>query len=520
MIGTRESVPSRKVRLINQLTHTKGPFAGQPFNLRPWQERKIIRPLFSVNPATGRRRYRTCLLMMPRKNGKTELCAALALDGLLFDQEMGAEVYSAANDKEQAALCFNVAAQMIRNDPELYVACEIVDSQKRIVHRKSGSIYRAISAEAYSKHGLNSSRVIIDELHAAQSRDLYDVLASSTGARAQPLIIVISTAGFDRHSILWELYQHGKKVLEAPDIDPTFLPIIYEAPIDADWTDERVWKHANPALGDFRSMEELRAACARAQEIPAQENVFRRLYLNQWTEQDARWIQLAAWDACLAPIEPASLLARRCYVGLDLSTTTDLTAAVAVFPDADGAGCQVLAHFFCPAERIQARVLRDRVPYDEWARFGFLTATPGPTVDYERVRALLLDWQDLYQVRMVAYDPWNATDLVSRLDKVDGFTCVKMRQGKATLSAPSKALEKAVLERTIRHDGHPILRWNIQNASVDTDNAGNIQPSKAKSTERIDGVYALVMALDAMHRDATPPPGDLEVYIFGGTPPL
>ena len=254
----KESVPSQKVRLINQLTHTKGPFAGQTFQLRPWQEKQIIRPLFSINKTTGRRQYRTCLLMMPRKNGKTELCAALAIDGLLFDGEIGAEVYSAADDKDQAALCFNVAAQMIRNDAELYAACEIIDSQKRIVHRKSGSIYRAICAEAYSKHGFNASRVIYDELHAAPTRDLWDVLASSTGARAQPLVIAISTAGYDRHSILWELYAHAKRVLEDPAIDPTFLPVIYEAPADADWSDETTWRRANPALGDFRSLEEMR----------------------------------------------------------------------------------------------------------------------------------------------------------------------------------------------------------------------------------------------------------------------
>ena len=306
-MARRESVPSRKVRLINQLTHTKGPFAGQPFNLRPWQEKQIIRPLFSINKQTGLRQYRTCLLMMPRKNGKTELCAALAIDGLLFDDEIGAEVYSAANDKDQAALCFNVAAQMIRNDPELYAACEIIDSQKRIVHRKTGSVYRAISAEAYTKHGLNASRCIVDELHAAQTRDLYDVLASSMGARAQPLLIAISTAGYDRHSILWELYQHALKVRDTPSIDPSFLPIIFEAPIDADWTNEKVWRAANPALGDFRSLDELRAACRRAQAIPAQENTFRRLYLNQWTEQESRWIALEAWDACNVCVEDATV---------------------------------------------------------------------------------------------------------------------------------------------------------------------------------------------------------------------
>jgi phage terminase large subunit-like protein len=294
-----ESQASRKVRLFNQLTHTKGPSAGQPFNLRRWQERDIIRPLFKTD-RTGRRVYRTCLLMMPRKNGKSELAALLALDGLLFDGEQGAEVYSAAADKDQAGLVFNVAAQMLRNDPELLAQVEIVDSQKRIVHRKSGSFYRAISAEAYSKHGFNASRVIYDELHAAQSRELWDVLTSSTGARDQPLVVAISTAGYDRHSILWELYQHALKVRESPDLDPTFLPILYEAPIGADWTDPRVWHTANPALGDFRSLEEMTIACARAKEIPAQENSFRRLYLNQWTEQASRWLSLASWDACLS----------------------------------------------------------------------------------------------------------------------------------------------------------------------------------------------------------------------------
>jgi phage terminase large subunit-like protein len=286
----------RAIKLINQLTHTKGPFAGQPFTLRPWQV-KILKQLFKTKK-DGRRQYRTCLLMLPRKNGKSEICAALAIYFLLFDNEIGAEVYSAAADKDQAALVFNVAAQMIRNDPELDAKCEIIDSQKRIVYRATGSFYRAISAEAYSKHGFNASVVIYDELHAAQTRELWDVLSTSQGARAQPLMMAITTAGYDRHSILWELYAHARKVKENPTIDPTFLPILYEAPMGADWTDEKVWKACNPALGDFRSLEEMRIAAARAKEIPAQENTFRRLYLNQWTEQAARWIQMTAWDAC------------------------------------------------------------------------------------------------------------------------------------------------------------------------------------------------------------------------------
>ena len=486
----------RAVAIINRLTHTKGPFAGQPFHLRPWQERDIVRPLFATD-RTGRRRYRSCLLMMPRKNGKTELAAAFAIQGLLFDSELGGEVYSAAADKDQAALVFHVAAQMIRNDPELEADVEIIDSQKRIVHRASGSFYRAISAEAYSKHGFNASRVIYDELHAAPSRELYDVLTTSMGARAQPLLIAISTAGFNRHSILWELYAHAKKVREQPTLDPTFLPVLYEAPVEADWTDERVWRHANPALGDFRSLEEMRIMAARAKEIPAQENTFRRLYLNQWTEQASRWVSMPAWDACRVEAFGDRLRGRRCFVGMDLSSTKDLTAIVAVFPDDHGPGFDVLAQFFVPADNMAERVRRDRVPYDQWAREGWITATPGNVVDYDYVRQALRAWKARYDVRELAYDPWNAIGLVIPLQEEDGFRCVELRQGFATLSAPTKSLEAAILSRTLRHDGHPILRWNVSNIAVETDAAGNLKLSKKVSTERIDGASALV---NAMHR--------------------
>jgi len=285
------------VAVLNNLTHTKGPFGGQPFNLRPWQQRDIVRPLFQTK-ADGRRQYRTCLLMMPRKNGKSELAAGFAIQGLAFDGEIGGEVYSCAADLEQAAIVFNVAEQMVRADPELLDAIDIIHSQQRMVHRASGTFYRAISAEAYNKHGFNASRIIYDEMHAAPNRDLFDVLTTSMGARDQPLLVAISTAGYDKHSILWELYDHAKKVRETPSLDPTFLPILYEMPADADWTDERAWKKCNPALGDFRSLEDMQIACVRAQEIPAQEMAFRRLFCNQWTESASRWIPLAAWDAC------------------------------------------------------------------------------------------------------------------------------------------------------------------------------------------------------------------------------
>ena len=488
------------VAVLNQLTHT-GDYTGQPFTLRPWQKR-IILALF----ATGRDRrrlVRTALLMLPRKNGKTELAAAIAIYCLLFDGTLGGEIYLAAADREQAGKVYGAIVAMLRADPELEARVLIVESQKRVTHPASNSLLKAISAEAYSKHGFNASVVIYDELHAAQTRELWDVLATSQGGRVEPLLIAISTAGYDRESILHELYAHAQRVQEHPALDPTFLPIIFEAPKNADWRDERVWKAANPALGDFRSLQDMRIMAARAAEIPAQENVFRRLYLNQWTQQASRWLSLEAWDACRA--DPVPRAGREWYIGLDLSTTTDLTAMVGVSPDPDGVHFAVRALAFLPQARIRERVTRDRVPYDEWGRRGQLVITPGNTIDYERVRAELQQWDaESAGVREIAYDRFNATDLVQRLKDADGFTVVPMHQGFAAMSAPAKALEQVILAKTLRHDGDPVLRWCVGNVAVETDPAGNIKPSKRVSTERIDSVVALVMALDRLQRNCVP----------------
>lgn len=490
------------MRFINNLTHSSGDSARDPFALRPWQE-QIVRKLFGTLKKDGKRQYRTCLLMLPRKNGKSELAAALALYGLLGDGEKAGQVYSAAADRDQAALVFNAALAMVRADPELEAQLEIVESQKRIVHRASGSFYRAISAEAFSKHGFNASMVIYDELHSAPNRELWDVLRTSQGARSQPIMLAISTAGFDRHSILYQIYDYACKVRDGIVQDETFLPIIYEAPKEADWLDQKVWADCNPALGDFRSLEDMQILAREAQSMPGAENSFRRLYLNQWTEQETRWLPMHLWDECKS--EPEDLANRRCYVGMDLSTTRDLTALVAVFPDEKG-GCDVLPAFFVPEESMRERANKDRVPYPEWAKNGYLNPTPGDVVDYEAVRAKLKEWAGRYDVREVAFDPWNATDLVTRLQEQDGFTCVPIRQGYASLSAPTKSTEKLIASRMLHHDGHPVLRWNVSNAAVETDATGNIKLSKRASTERIDGAMALVMAVDRMDRNAAVKP--------------
>jgi phage terminase large subunit-like protein len=495
----KESAGARAVRLINQLTHTKGKFAGKSFDLRPWQER-IVKKLFTTKK-DGLRQYRTCLLMLPRKNGKSELAAALAIFFLLFDGEIGAEVYSAASDKDQAALVFNVAAQMIRNDPELNAQCEIIDSQKRIVHRKSGSFYRAISAEAYSKHGFNASVVIYDELHAAPNRELWDVLSTSQGARVQPMMIAITTAGFDRQSILWELYSHAKNVAEDPSLDPTFLPLLFEAPIDADWTDEKVWHAANPALGDFRSLEEMRIAAQRAKSIPAQQNTFRRLYLNQWTEQDERWIDLSTWDLGAKPVDIEALRGRPCFAGLDLASTRDVTAFVLVFPDDEG-GYDVVPYFWVPQDTLNERVRRDRAPYAQWVTDEYMRTTEGNVCDYDAIREHIRELSEQFDIREIAYDRWGATQLVTQL-QADGATCVPIGQGFASMSAPTKEIDKLILSGNLRHGAHPVLRWMAGNVAIEQDPAGNIKPSKKKSTEKIDGIVALIMAIDRATRTAS-----------------
>jgi phage terminase large subunit-like protein len=508
MKGRRAVTPSaadRAVRLINQLPHTKGPFAGQPFNLRPWQER-IIRQLFTTR-ADGRRQYRTCLLMLPRKNGKSELCAALAIYFLLFDGEIGGEIYSAAADKDQAALVFNVAAQMIRTEPELDAKVEIVDSQKRIVHRKSGSFYRAISAESYSKHGFNASVVIYDELHAAPDRTLWDVLATSQGARAQPLMMAITTAGYDRTSILWELYAHAKRVAQTPALDPTFLPILFEAPIEADWTDEAVWRACNPALGDFRSLEDMRIMFERAQQIPAQENTFRRLYLNQWTQAHSAYFVRGQWDACQVASD-AELVGAPCYGGLDLGQSDDFTAWVRIWLLGDGR-VAVRCRFWVPESALTKYPER---PYLVWRQAGWLEVTDGDTTDLDLVEATVREDAQASGVRELAYDKRFASQMALHLQGA-GLTMVDCPQG-FQLNEAIRKVSAWVTTGMLCHNGHAILGWMADNTVVVTGRAGELRIDKQRAKEKIDGIAALVMAASRAIGPAPTP--QYQMIVAGG----
>jgi phage terminase large subunit-like protein len=496
----------RAVKFINNLRHTKGKFAGQRFNLRKWQAKDIIIPLFGTVDKKGKRQYRTLYLEIPRKNGKTEKAAGIALYLTMGDGEQGAEVYGAAADRDQASIVYNVAAEMVNNDKVLRSRIRPVDSKKTLVYGETGSIYRAISAEAATKHGYNTHGLIYDELHAAPNRELYDVLTTSMGAREQPLTVLITTAGYDKNSICYEMHEYARKVLKGEIEDPTFLPVIYAADEEAgdDWEDERIWHKANPALGDFRSLEEMRIAYRRAKEIPAQQNIFKRLYLNMWTEQETRWIDISVWDACKVDDFP-DLHGRQCWAGLDLASTQDLTAFVMIFPNEGLTHFEVVPVFWLPQDTIERRVKSSKVPYDKWVREGLIRVTPGNVTDYDRVREDIKTLSAQFRINEIAYDRWNASQLVTQLME-DGANMVEFGQGFASMSAPTKELEKLLVSGAIAHDGNDVLRWMARNVSVTQDPAGNLKPNKKTSSEKIDGIVALIMALGrVMVRENTGP---------------
>ncbi len=479
-------------------THAKGDKGGQPFLLEPWQ-RDYVRALFAERD--GRRQIRTSLLAVPRKNGKSTLCAGLALK-LLMEPEPGGEVYSCAASRDQARLVFDTARIAVEQSPVLSQHLKVYRSA--IVCEKTHATYKALSAEAGIQHGLNPSGVIFDELHAQPNRELVDVMATSMGARSQPLMVYITTAGYDRKSICWEIWKYAESVAAGAVKDERFLSAIYAAGPKADWKDEATWTAANPNLGVSVKLDFLRSECARAVEMPAYENTFRQLYLNQWTEQDTRWLRMDHWAqgnaSCPVPLE-----GRECWAGLDLATTFDTTALVLLFPLDDGT-FWVEPHFWIPEENAHQRERRDKVPYLTWHRQGHLHITEGNVTDFDKVRADINGLAKKYQIRGVGLDPWNSAQLGLQLQG-DGLQMEQYRQGYGSLSAPSKQFENWVVSGKVLHGGHPVLAWQAGNVAIQTDSAaGNIKPSKARSTERIDGIVSLVMAIGLWQKATAPAP--------------
>ena len=484
------------VAFIESLCHTKGTWAGKPFELMDWQE-QIIRDLFGILKPNGYRQFNTAYIEIPKKNGKSELAAAVALLLTCGDGEQRAEVYGAAADRQQASIVFDVAADMVRMCPALNKRVKILASQKRLVYEPTNSFYQVLSAEAYSKHGFNVHGVVFDELHSQPNRKLYDVLTKGSGdARMQPLFFLITTAVTDTHSICYEIHQKAQDIIDGRKIDPTFYPVIYGADDTEDWTNPKVWKKCNPSLGETIGMDKVKTACESAKQNPGEENSFRQLRLNQWVKQAVRWMPMDKWDKCAFAVREDDLKGRVCYGGLDLSSTTDITAFVLVFPPLDEEDKYIiLPYFWIPEDTLDLRVKRDHVPYDIWERQGYLQTTEGNVVHYGYIEKFIEELGKKFNIREIAFDRWGAVQMVQNLESM-GFTVVPFGQGFKDMSPPTKELMKLTLEQKIAHGEHPVLRWNMDNIFIRTDPAGNIKADKEKSTEKIDGAVATIMALD------------------------
>ena len=491
-----KSAADYAVAFIENLCHTKGTWAGKPFELIDWQE-QIIRDLFGTLKPNGYRQFNTAYIEIPKKQGKSELAAAVALLLTCGDGEERAEVYGCAADRQQAAIVFDVAADMVRMCPALSKRVKILASQKRLIYTPTNSFYQVLSAEAYSKHGFNIHGVVFDELHTQPNRKLFDVMTKGSGdARMQPLYFLITTAGTDTHSICYETHQKAKDIIEGRKIDPTFYPVIYGADESDDWTSQKVWKKANPSLDITVGIDKVKAACESAKQNPGEENAFRQLRLNQWVKQAVRWMPMEKWDKCAFAVDEDELEGRVCYGGLDLSSTTDITAFVLVFPPLDEEDKYIiLPYFWIPEDNLTLRVKRDHVPYDVWERQGYLQTTEGNVVHYGFIEQFIERLGERFNIREIAFDRWGAVQMVQNLEGM-GFTVVPFGQGFKDMSPPTKELMKLVLEQKIAHGGHPVLRWNMDNIYIRTDPAGNIKTDKEKSTEKIDGAVATIMALD------------------------
>lgn len=481
------------------LRHIKGQWAGQPFVLHDWQRDQIIRPLFGWKRPDGTRRYRTAYIEVPRKNGKSTLSAGIALYLLYGDREPGAEVYSAAGDRDQAAIVFDAAKQMVEVSRALSKRGDVY--KRTIVYPKLRSFYKVLSADVPTKHGLNAHGIIFDELHVQRTRDLYDTMTTSTGSRRQPVTVLITTAGVDQTSICYEMHDYADKVIRGVIADDTFLGLIYAAEKTEDWQDPTTWAKANPGLGLTVSEDYLATEARKAAEIPAYQNTFRRLHLNQWTQQVDRWIDLTLWDTQAASVPEDALAGRTCYGGLDLASVSDLVAWVMVFPREDDIeAIDVLARFWCPEAKLHDTTNRYRDQYQAWARAGYLKTTPGDAIDYAFVRKQILEDGSRFRIVDLNVDRLFQAHQLSMELISEGMKVVGMGMGFLSMAAPMKEFERLLLSQKVHHGGNPVLRWMADNVAVKQDPAGNLKPDKAASQGKIDGIVALVESIDRAQR--------------------
>lgn len=506
-INWKGKTPAEQViNFAESLPITSGLLAGRAFRLDVWQ-RQMIKGIYEIDD-DGKRIVRQALITMPRKSGKTGLSAILALAHLCGPMtEKRGQIYSAAASRDQAAHIYREMKAIIQEVPELRRRVIIRDFNKHLEDVETGSTYFALSADASTKYGFSASFIVYDELAQASDRRLWDALTTSTGGRKQPLIVVISTQSPDSESIMSELVDYGIRVQNGEN-DPSFFPVIYSAPEDADIWEEEVWKACNPAIDSgFRDMDELRSFAVQAKRIPAREANFRLLYLNQRINVQSRFVDMALWDACSGTVDKEALKERPCFAGLDLASTTDIAALVLVFP-VDGE-FKLLPFFWIP-ENMERRTGAEKNQLQNWVSRGLIRATPGNQIEYDEILATIEQCRRDYDLKLLAFDDWGSHKLINDLCKELDFTTnekeaeisnkpllKQVRQNFRGLSAATKEFLNYILQGKIAHGGHPVLRSMANNAMTESDPAGNIKPIKSTETSRIDGIIATIMGLDA-----------------------
>ena len=482
----------RAIDFFPLLQHSQGEWAGGPFNLESWQK-FIVGSLFGWKRADGTRRFRTAYNEIARKNGKSTISAGVGLYLFDGDDEPGAQVYTAATKRDQARIVHSEAVRMVKASPALRSHIRVFKDNLNI--EATASKYEPLGADSDTLDGLNVHGSIIDELHAHKNSGMVDILETATGARRQPLNFEITTAGYDRHSICWQHRDYSEKVLRGIIQNDAWFAYIATMDKGDRWDDEACWGKANPNLGVSVKLDGLRDMARKAAELPSAQNAFRQKHLNEWTEQAERWLPMDLWDEGATPaIDLAELAGKECWGGLDLASVSDIASLCLVFPDEVSGEWTVLWWNWVPREGARRRADRDRVPYFDWAHAGQIIMTDGDVTDYDVIRDTIKTVAETFNVKEIAYDRWNASQLVTQLTG-DGLTMVPTGMGYASMNAPSKELETLIVGRKLKHGGDPVARWAASNVTAEKDAAGNTKPSKGKSTEKIDPIVALVLAI-------------------------
>lgn len=479
----------RAISFIEKLKHTKGEWSGQSFKLSPWQK-FIVRNVFGWLRADGTRRFRSVYVELARKNGKTALAAGIGLFMLYADREDRAEVYSAATTAKQAKICFDEAAAAIRATT---LRDRIMVQANALVYMERGSKFSPVSSEYKSLDGLNPSCAIIDEYHAHRDSGVYDVLISGMGARRQPLVFIITTAGDNKFSACFEHRIMCTKVLQGVLSDEATFAFICSLDSEEEWDDEKMWIKSNPNLDVSVKREYLTERVLAAKNKPSEIINTKTKNLNLWTDSANSWIVDEKWCACHDPnFDDSILLGKECYGGLDLSNVSDLTA-FALLWKIDG---KYIVKVWCwiPRDTMMERFRRENISYPQWIQEGWIYCTQGNVLDRRFIEAKIIELSKLYNIKSIAYDRYDSTETVLTLTE-DGITMSKYGQGFASMSAPTKKLEEIVLANQLEHMANPALRWQMTNVELKKDPAGNIKPDKGAARQKIDGVVALIMAI-------------------------